>query len=155
MLRPILATSEKRSNFDIHELGTDIMNKFTENSTDEPAATQIKNNEITFTDVMDGRDETYTARYFLSVLLLTNNKNVYLTKAHPEKNGHVICSPDDIRIRFRNQTRHSDELERIDEQLEAARTRVDEHSPSSVLDTAPRANVSGKSIKGQRRKWNA
>lgn len=163
MLRPVLATSEKRSNFDIHALGTDIMNKFTINTSENSSTTQMENKEITFTDVMDGRDKTYTARYFLSLLLLTNNKNIYLNRAHPEQNGHVVCSPDDIKIRFRNQTRHWDEVKRIDEHLEEARARVDEHIPSAVPNESDiseqRQNLSGKNIKGknkaQKRKWNA
>lgn len=158
MLRPVLVTSEKRSNFDIHALGTDIMNKFDANTAEEPTTTEMKISEITFSDVMDGRDETCTARYFLSLLLLANNKNIYLNKAHPEQNGHVICSPDDIKIQFRNQTRHWDEVKRIDEHLEEARTRVDEHSPSAVSNqrdnTEQREIVSRKSTKVAQKRRN-
>lgn len=162
MLRPVLATSQKRSNFDIHELGSDIMNKFSENATDDPATQSASNkNEITFTDVMDGRDETCTARYFLSLLLLTNNKNVHLQVAHPEQNGEVICSPDDIKIQFRNGTRHWDEVNRIDEHLEEARAQP-EYEPSTVAnennDNLVQAGKS-KSTKSkkvtQKRKWSA
>lgn len=164
MLRPVLALSQKRSDFDIHELGTDIMNKFSETSTDDSAtqsASENNKNEITFTDVMDGRDETYTARYFLSLLLLTNNKNVHLNVAHPEQNGDVICSPDDINIQFRNGTRHWDEVNRIDEHLVEARAQPErspslEHSEHSTNVVQEGKTKSPKSKKAaQKRKWSA
>lgn len=161
MLRPVLAMSQKRSDFDIHELGTDIMNKFSESPADEPAPQSAGDkNEITFTDVMDGRDETYTARYFLSLLLLTNNKNVHLNVAHPEQNGDVICSPDDIKIRFRNGTRHWDEVNRIDEHLVEARAQP-ECGPSAshnennenVVQMGKTKSTKTKKV-AQKRKWS-
>lgn len=112
MLRPVLANCEKRNNFDIHALGTDIIDMF-------PTEEQSNQTEISFTDVMQGRDQTYTARYFLSLLLLTNTKNVHLKVMHPEQNGTVVCSKDDIRIKLRSRTRHLDEVNKIDQHLNA------------------------------------
>lgn len=112
MLRPVLADCEKRNNFDIHALGTDIIDLFpqVEEKCQYPT-------EISFTDVMKNRDETYTARYFLSMLLLTNNKNIHLKVLHPEQNGKILCSKDDIRIKLQSRTRHLDEVNKIDQHL--------------------------------------
>lgn len=110
MLRPVLANCEKRNNFDIHALGSDIIDMF---SSEEEAAPT----EISFIDLMKGRDQTYTARYFLSLLLLTNTKNVQLKVMHPEKNGTEVCSKDDIRIKLKSRTRHLDEVNKIDQHL--------------------------------------
>lgn len=110
MLRPVLANCEKRNNFDIHALGSDIIEQF-------PPEEDSDSREISFTDVMNGRDQTYTARYFLSLLLLTNTKNVNLKVMHPEENGKVVCSKDDIRIKLNSRTRHLDEVQSIDQRL--------------------------------------
>lgn len=160
MLRPVLATSEKRNNFDIHALGTDIMDKFndttvTTGTNDETDSSVNTKSTISFGDVMNGRDETYTARYFLSLLLLTNNKNVYLDVAHPERNGDEICSPDDIKIGFRNRTRHWDEVNRIEEHLEVARAQTENSSSQMPYKASSRdAPVAKGKNRVQKRKWN-
>lgn len=110
MLRPVLQNCEKRNNFDIHALGSDIIDLFPEEATEQPK-------EISFTDIMSDRDQTYTARYFLSLLLLTNNKNVQLKVMHPEQNGKIACSKDDIKIKLKSRSRHLDEVNKIDERL--------------------------------------
>lgn len=112
MLRPVLADCEKRNNFDIHALGTDIIDLFPNDKEKNQYPT-----EISFTDVMKNRDETYTARYFLSMLLLTNNKNIHLKVLHPEKNGKILCSKDEIRIKLQSRARHLDEVNKIDQHL--------------------------------------
>lgn len=108
-LRPVLQHSEARNNFNIHALGTDIINLFPEEKPDH---------EISFTNVMENRDATYTARYFLSLLLLTNNKNVKINVKHPEQNGKKLCSKDDLKIKLLSKTRHLDEVNKINEHLE-------------------------------------
>lgn len=128
MLRPILANSEKRNNFDIHALGSDIIEQFPVEEDDNPR-------EISFTDLMRGRDQTYTARYFLSLLLLTNTKNVDLKVMHPEQNGKVICSKDDIRFTLRSRTRHLDEVNKIDQHLN------EPHSSKSNKSTGKAINI--------------
>lgn len=126
MLRPVLANCEKRNNFDIHALGTDIIDTF-------PTEEQSNQTEISFTDVMHGRDQTYTARYFLSLLLLTNTKNVHLKVMHPEQNGTVVCSKDDIRIKLRSRTRHLDEVNKIDQHLNDPQSRVNTSSNAGQM----------------------
>lgn len=112
MLQPVLADCEKRNNFDIHALGTDIIDLFPSDEEKNQYPT-----EISFTDVMKNRDQTYTARYFLSMLLLTNNKNIHLKVLHPEQNGTVLCSKDDIRIKLQSRARHLDDVQQIDQHL--------------------------------------
>lgn len=167
MLHPILSECEKRSNFDIHALGTDIMNVFPnenhESQNDQGIEHLSTANEISFDDVMDGRDKTYTARYFLSLLLLTNNKNVYLDVKHPEQNGDVICSKDNIKIKMRSKARHLDEVNRIDQHLNESVIRVQSSSESfdaaSIDSDGMDPPSSSRVIKAkkiaQKRKWNA
>lgn len=151
MLRPVLQTCEKRNNFDIHALGSDIMNLFPETQ---------QSNEITFADVMKDRDQSYTARYFLSLLLLTNNKNVQLSRVHPEENGDVICSNEDIQIKFRSKNRHLDEVNKMDKHLDESQIRVGidgegEGEAAAVAGTSQMIQMSGKKPKaGQKRKRN-
>lgn len=144
MLRPVLANCEKRNNFDIHALGSDIMNLFPEENPNPSI-------EISFADVMKDRDQTYTARYFLSLLLLTNNKNVDLKVRYPEQNGEVICSKDDIRIKLQSRNRHMDEVNKMDKHLEESTIRVDE--PGLNIAEYTQAVRGGKKAT-QKRKWN-
>lgn len=125
MLRPVLANCEKRNNFDIHALGSDIIEQF-------PSEEDTNPREISFNDVMKGRDQTYTARYFLSLLLLTNTKNVDLKVMHPEQNGKVVCSKDDIRIKLISRTRHLDEVQSIDQRLNEAPSKKNANSGKSI-----------------------
>lgn len=144
MLRPVLANCEKRNNFDIHALGSDIMNLF---PAEETAA---NSSEISFNDVMANRDQTYTARYFLSLLLLTNNKNVQLKKVYPEQNGKIVCSKDDIKIILNSRKRHLDEVNKIDQHIKE--TNVGESSQQPiVMDHSDM--TSGNKKKSQKRKW--
>lgn len=148
-LRPILRHSEARNNFNIHAVGSDIIDLFPEDKPDQ---------EISFTNVMENRDQTYTARYFLSLLLLTNTKNVKLSVKHPEQNGKVLCSKDDMKIQLLSRTRHFDEVNKITEHLE--------DSNAAVASTTAVAGTSKKSLsnscnnrdeiktKGTKRKYN-
>ncbi|XP_031626866.1 protein PFC0760c [Contarinia nasturtii] len=157
MLRPVLANCEKRNNFDIHALGTDIIDMFQPEEDDQPR-------EISFTDVMKERDQTYTARYFLSLLLLTNTKNVHLNIMHPEQNGTVVCSKDDMRIKLLSRTRHLDEVNKIDQRLNEApsranpstntvKNRTDEENDIQMQSTSTPSGAKKKTA--QKRKWKA
>lgn len=161
MLRPVLANCEKRNNFDIHALGSDIIDNFPQDKEQQSEPT-----EISFTDVMKGRDQTYTARYFLSLLLLTNNKNVHLKVMHPENNGKVLCSKDDIRIKLRSRKRHLDEVKKIDQHLNEPKSQTKAKSSTSKTinisyeeNAAADIQTTGKTGRGkkttQKRKWNA
>lgn len=130
MLRPVLANCEKRNNFDIHALGTDIIDMFPSEEV------EINPTEISFNDIMKGRDQTYTARYFLSLLLLTNTKNVHLKVMHPEQNGTVLCSKDDIRIKLRSRTRHLDEVNKIDQHLNDPQSRMSFINSGKTINTS-------------------
>lgn len=112
MLKPVLQVSEQRNNFDIHALGTDIIDLFPEDNPEH---------EITFSNVLENRDPSYRARYFLSLLLLTNTKNTRLTVDHPELNGKRVCPTDELKLKLTSRTRHYDEVNRIDEHLEENR----------------------------------
>lgn len=160
MLRPVLANCEKRNNFDIHALGSDIIDLFPQ---DEEQKTEPT--EISFTDVMKGRDQTYTARYFLSLLLLTNNKNVNLKVLHPEQNGKVLCSKDDMRIKLRSRKRHLDEVNKIDQHLSESHSQNSTSESSSKTinityeENAEQRPIVNQSVRGkktsQKRKWTA
>lgn len=109
-LRPILQHSEKRNNFDIHALGTDIIDLFPANN---------KSHEISFANIMENRDPSYTARYFLSLLLLTNTKNVKIDVNH---NGDStakkkLCEPNNLKIQLLSRSRHLDQVNKINEHL--------------------------------------
>lgn len=153
MLRPVLANCEQRNNFDIHGLGSDIIDLFPKD--DEAQAT-----EISFSDIMKGRDQTYTARYFLSLLLLTNTKNVHLNVMHPEENGQKVCSKDDIRIKLQSRNRHLDEVNKIDQHLNkpsssnASPSKIknvtyEEETPTEIVNKTGRGKKTA-----QKRKWN-
>lgn len=129
MLRPVLANCEKRNNFDIHALGTDIIDIFPSEKD------EINPTEISFSDIMKGRDQTYTARYFLSLLLLTNTKNVHLKVMHPEQNGTVLCSKDDIRIKLQSRTRHLDEVNKIDQRLNDPKSQISSINSDKTINT--------------------
>lgn len=112
MLQPVLQYSEKRNNFDIHALGTDIIDLFPEEKSDH---------DITFNSILQNRDPSYRARYFLSLLLLTNTKNVKINVDHPELNGKRVCPTDELKIKLLSRTRHYDEVDRIHEHFEEPR----------------------------------
>lgn len=154
MLRPVLADCEKRNNFDIHALGTGIMDLFPQDEEQRQHPT-----EISFTDIMKDRDATYTARYFLSMLLLTNNKNVQLKVMHPEQNGKILCSKDDIRIKLQSRARHLDEVNKIDQHLNETQSSHGAKSTSNIIEinTAYGEKVTAARGKktAQKRKWNA
>lgn len=161
MLRPILSDCEKRNNFDIHALGTDIIDMF---PGDEEQ--RLQPTEISFTDVMKNRDETYTARYFLSMLLLTNNKNIHMKVMHPEHNGKILCSKDDIRIKLQSRARHLDEVNKIDQHLDstqsthmASHVSITNETPDVIYDNGLIATTSNTIARNkkttQKRKWNA
>lgn len=141
-LRPVLQHSEARNNFNIHALGTDIINLFPEEKTDH---------EISFTNVMENRDQTYTARYFLSLLLLTNTKNVKIAVKHPEQNGKVLCSKDDLKIQLLSRTRHMDEVNKINEHLEDSSIAVAGSSKNLIHNIDHSDHVKAK---GKKRKHN-
>lgn len=122
-LRPVLQHSEARNNFNIHALGTDIINLFPEDTPDH---------EISFTNVMENRDQTYTARYFLSLLLLTNTKNVKLNVKRTGQSGKELCSKDDLKIQLLSRTRHMDEVNKINEHLEDSNIAVAGTSKSLI-----------------------
>lgn len=124
-LQPILAQSEQRNNFDINALGSDIIDMFPEN---EPSK------EITFADVMENRDQSYTARYFLSLLLLTNTENIHITRSNPEMNGKTVCRREDLNIKLLSRARHLDNVHQIDEHLEKNRMKRPAEEP---LDCQP------------------
>lgn len=114
-LRPILQHSESRNNFDIHALGTDIIGLFPENNVQH---------EISFANIMENRDPTYTARYFLSLLLLTNTKNV---KIAVDKGGGAgktrLCAPADLKVKLLSRSRHLDQVNKINEHLSEPKDR--------------------------------
>lgn len=111
LLHPVLQESEQRSHFDINAVGTDIIDMF---------PPEKPEHEITFSNVLENREPSYCARYFLSLLLLTNTKNVQLSVEQPQLNGKRVCPTDDIKLKLLSRTRHYDEVLRLDEHLEAA-----------------------------------
>ena len=111
-LQPVLAHSEKRNHFDVHELGSDIINLF---------PSENKDHEVSFSEVMTDRDQSYTARYFLSLLLLTNTKNVSINVVHPENNGKRLCPKDELKIKLLSTQRHYDDVSNIHEIIDVPR----------------------------------
>lgn len=107
-LQPILEQCEQRSNFDIHALGSDIIDMFPANEPEK---------EMSFADVMQQRDQSYTARYFLSLLLLTNTKNVHIERTQPELNGKTVCRKEDLKVKLISRNRHLDRIHNMDEHM--------------------------------------
>lgn len=124
-LQPILQKCEQRCSFDIHGLGSDIINIFPE---DQPEK------EINFVNVMENRDQSFTARYFLSLLLLTNTKNVHIEQKHPELNGKVVCRKEDLKIKLLSRERHLDNIHHMDEHMEQGKLK---RTAESMADPLP------------------
>ncbi|XP_065222281.1 condensin-2 complex subunit H2-like isoform X2 [Planococcus citri] len=70
-IRPILEREEERTCFDIHEYGSQILQKFPQNS---------GKNTLTFASVVENQPREEIPRFFLSSLLLANSYNVAISR---------------------------------------------------------------------------
>uniref|UniRef100_A0A2S2Q7A7 Condensin-2 complex subunit H2 n=2 Tax=Sipha flava TaxID=143950 RepID=A0A2S2Q7A7_9HEMI len=92
-LRPILEEEEKRTEFDIHEYGTRLLNCF-----------KSIGEQKTFKELIElvgGSAQVEVSRYFLSTLMMTNTYNLKLTKS---SDGEMI-------IELLKKERHHEELQ--------------------------------------------
>lgn len=99
-LKPILKASHGRANFDIHELGTEILNSY-------PGERQV-NQTITFADVVAEKEQPDICRYFLSTLLLANTENIRLSVTRREKDQ--VTEYKDMKMAFLSAERHYQEI---------------------------------------------
>lgn len=99
-LKPILKASHARANFDIHELGTEILNSY-------PGERQV-NQTITFADVVAEKEQPDICRYFLSTLLLANTENIRLSVTRREKDQ--VTEYKDMQMAFLSAERHYQEI---------------------------------------------
>ncbi|VVC32198.1 Condensin-2 complex subunit H2, C-terminal,Condensin II complex subunit H2, N-terminal [Cinara cedri] len=67
-LRPILKEEEKKTEFDVHAYGTDILNSFSH-----------VGEEKLFKDLVKDKNSSDVSRYFLSVLMMANTYNLKLS----------------------------------------------------------------------------
>lgn len=99
-LKPILKASHARANFDIHELGTEILESF-------PGERQV-NQTITFADVVAEKEQPDVCRYFLSTLLLANTENIRLSVG--KKGPNEVTEYKDMKLAFLSADRHYQEI---------------------------------------------
>lgn len=109
-LKPILALSEKRNHFDIHAYGTEIIDSFGPEVPPE-APPQV----INFAQVMEQKQEDFTARYFLSMLMLANTNNVEIVARNQDPSR--LTQKEDIELRLLSRKRHHQEMESMGERI--------------------------------------
>lgn len=122
-LKPILALSEKRNHFDIHAYGTEIINSFGPEVAEEPSSPQL----INFAQVMEQKQEDFTARYFLSMLMLANTNNVEIVARNQDPSR--LTQKEDIELRLLSRKRHHQEMESMGERIPCDNTQLDEGKP--------------------------
>lgn len=72
---PLLSQAKSRSNFDIQKYGQDIITQFPE-----------IDSELSFHSIMENKRTDFTARNFLSMLMLANTENVQITNLNQDFN---------------------------------------------------------------------
>uniref|UniRef100_A0A1Y9IVR4 Condensin-2 complex subunit H2 C-terminal domain-containing protein n=1 Tax=Anopheles minimus TaxID=112268 RepID=A0A1Y9IVR4_9DIPT len=107
-LKPILMESEKRTHFDIHAYGTEIIDTF------DPAA-PLGSESITLEKVLKNKPPHSTARFFLSVLMLANTSNIEINNRNQD--AHRLSTTGEIDLRLLSRKRHHKELEALGELL--------------------------------------
>lgn len=103
-LKPILKASQERSEFDIHECGTEVLETFHEESGQD---------EATFADVMSTKPEDHFARFFLATLMLVNTGNLELTNKNTDVNR--ISESSEIQLKLKSRVRLHEEIENMNE----------------------------------------
>lgn len=109
-LRPILIESEKRNHFDIHAYGTEIIDSF---GPEESTTTETP--KVNFAQVMENKQQDFTARYFLSMLMLANTNNVQIVTKNQDPQR--LTAKEDIELRLLSRKRHHQEMESMGERI--------------------------------------
>ncbi|XP_055616088.1 uncharacterized protein LOC129762124 [Toxorhynchites rutilus septentrionalis] len=112
-LKPILIQSEKRNHFDIHAYGTEIIDSFGMTTTTEGSLLSAP--VISFAQIMGNKQQDYTARYFLSMLMLANTNNVQILARNQDSNQ--LSETNDIELRLLSRKRHHQEMESMGEKI--------------------------------------
>uniref|UniRef100_A0A182MWP6 Condensin-2 complex subunit H2 C-terminal domain-containing protein n=1 Tax=Anopheles culicifacies TaxID=139723 RepID=A0A182MWP6_9DIPT len=107
-LKPILMESEKRTHFDIHAYGTEIIDTFDPN-------VPLGSESITLEKVLSNKPPHSTARFFLSVLMLANTSNIEINNRNQDP--HRLSTTGEIDLRLLSRKRHHKELEALGEIL--------------------------------------
>jgi Condensin II complex subunit CAP-H2 or CNDH2, C-term len=115
-LKPILKQSEQRNHFDIHEYGSEIIDAFPAEFTEERLKYQRPS--LTFENLMANKGKDYTARFFLSTLQLVNANNIKLTAA--TRDPRKITPVSEIQLQLLSRVRHHQEMDNISDNLEKA-----------------------------------
>lgn len=84
---PLLSQAKSRSNFDIQKYGQDILTKFTDIGSD-----------LSFQSIIECTRSDFTARNFLSMLMLANTENVKITNLNKDINRP--SRPDEINMKL-------------------------------------------------------
>ncbi|XP_058457253.1 uncharacterized protein LOC131434513 [Malaya genurostris] len=132
-LKPILIQSEKRNHFDIHAYGTEIIESFGPVDPVNPTPT------ISFAKVMQNKQEDFTARYFLSMLMLANTNNVHVFTRNKDSNR--LTEKEDIELRLLSRKRHHQEVDCLGEKI-----------PCDNTPASKPAKQKSKSSRGTKRK---
>lgn len=74
-ITPLLSQAKSRSNFNIQKYGEDIITQFPEIGS-----------ELSFQSIMDNKRQDFTARNFLSMLMLANTENIKITNLNKDLN---------------------------------------------------------------------
>lgn len=101
-LKPILAESEKRSKIDMHEYGLSVIKKIGN-----------INETKTFGEIVE---EGKTPAFFLTMLQLTNNRNIELTFAN--KSILQPTSLDDIKLTLKSKVVHREKFDEMGQQFQ-------------------------------------
>lgn len=129
-LKPILIQSERRNHFDIHAYGTEIIESFGPEEVTEEVSV------INFAQVMENKTEDFTARYFLSMLMLANTNNVQIvTRNHDPQR---LTPKEDIELRLLSRKRHHQEMESLGERIPCDNTPSGRFAASGMKSKSPR-----------------
>lgn len=108
-LKPILKASHARANFDIHAVGTEILEQFPGHAEQQQPVKEVTT--ITFADVVAEKEQPDICRYFLSTLLLANTENIRLSVARRgSQSGQEVTEYKDMRLTFLSAERHYQEI---------------------------------------------
>ena len=103
-LKPILMESEMRCDFDIHEIGSHIIDAFSNE-------TYVECPIITFENIMVSKRMDYTSRYFLSMLQLANSNNIEIHVKNKSTSKCAYKSDIELKLISRARQNLSEEIE--------------------------------------------
>lgn len=142
-LKPILKESASRGNFDIHELGNDIMNEFETDSGEHRPV-------ITFQDIIRNKPQPDICRYFLSTLLLANTENVRIQVTdlpHKVPRQQNVAEFKAIQLTFLKSEQHYKDMEEMYDDDGKINAKVKRRAQQSAIEDSVEQLPKKKKIK--------